>query len=164
MWRSPASRSPGEAGAPPASLATLARPGGPAGRCHAHRRGSGGTDPGPGAPALAFLLLHAILAIAFGAFCLIADGLSAIPLLHGPDRRLRVSLPDALPFSVVAFSTSGPAVGHGDIRRHDDGIRVLASIQVVTGQSLLLLGSAGVMRSRRPAGAGGDSPGHGPAG
>lgn len=80
-----------------------------------------------------------MLAIAFSAFCLIADGLSAIPLLHGPDRRLRVSLPDALPFSVVAFSTSGPAVGHGDIRRHDDGIRVLASIQVVTGQSLLLL-------------------------
>lgn len=111
-------------------------------------------------PAVAFLLLYALLVIAFGAFYRIADGLSAMPLFHGPDGPLRVSFPDALHFSVVTFST----VGYGDIRPHDDGIRVLASIQVITGQLLLLFGFAEIMRSRRSGAEVRDPTGHGPAG
>ncbi|HZF75383.1 MAG TPA: potassium channel family protein [Acetobacteraceae bacterium] len=62
--------------------------------------------------------------------------------------------------SVVTFST----VGYGDIRPYDDGIRVLASIQVITGQLLLLFGFAEIMRARKSGAEVKDPRGHGPAG
>jgi len=82
-----------------------------------------------------------------------------------------LSYSDALYFSVTTLST----VGYGDIRPFDDGVRVLASLQVVAGQLLLLFGFAEIMRSRRvrgpyldPSGPAGHSgaapPGHGGAG
>jgi hypothetical protein len=40
-------------------------------------------------------------------------------------------------------------VGYGDIRPQDDGARVLASLEVLAGQLLLLFGFAEIMRARR---------------
>jgi hypothetical protein len=94
-------------------------------------------------PIATYVSLFALLAVAFGCFYRIADGLSREPifLLVGAPSRLAFS--DALHFSVVTLST----VGYGDIQPHDDGIRLLAAIQMVLGQLLLLFGFAEIMRS-----------------
>ena len=64
--------------------------------------------------------------------------------------------PDALYFSLVTQAT----VGYGDVTPHDDGIRLLASLQVILGQVLLLFGFAEIMRTRRVLGGeGGRRPG-----
>jgi hypothetical protein len=96
-------------------------------------------------PATAFTLLYALLVVVFAAAYRISDGLSVVPLFHGPAGPMRVSYSDALHFSVTTLST----VGYGDIQPRDDGIRVLASLQVVAGQLLLLFGFAEIMRSGR---------------
>jgi hypothetical protein len=96
-------------------------------------------------PVVAFLLMYALLVIGFASAYRIADGLSLVPLFHGPDGAIRLSYSDALHFSVATLST----VGYGDIRPTDDGVRVLSSAQVVAGQLLLLFGFAEIMRSRR---------------
>ena len=96
-------------------------------------------------PMVAFLLIYALLVIGFASAYRIADALSVTALFHGSEGAIRLSYSDALYFSVTTLST----VGYGDIRPHDDGIRVLASIQVVSGQLLLLFGFAEIMRSRR---------------
>jgi len=95
-------------------------------------------------PAAAFLLLYALLMVLFASAYRIADGLSLVPLFHGPGGPLRLAYSDALHFSLATLST----VGYGDIQPADDGIRVLASLQVVAGQLLLLFGFAEIMRAR----------------
>jgi hypothetical protein len=95
-------------------------------------------------PAAAFLLLYAMLVVVFASAYRIADGLSLVPLFHGPAGPIRVTYSDALHFSLATLST----VGYGDIQPFDDGIRVLASLQVVAGQLLLLFGFAEIMRAR----------------
>ncbi len=55
---------------------------------------------------------------------------------------MRLSFSDALHFSVVTVSS----VGYGDIQPVDDGIRVLASIQMLFAQLLLLFGFYEIMR------------------
>jgi hypothetical protein len=95
-------------------------------------------------PASAFLLLYAMLVVVFAAAYRIADGLSATRLFHGPGGPIGITYSDALHFSVATLST----VGYGDIQPADDGIRVLASLQVVAGQLLLLFGFAEIMRAR----------------
>jgi hypothetical protein len=96
-------------------------------------------------PVVAFLLMYALLVIGFASGYRIADGLSVTPLFHGPEGAIRLTYSDALHFSIATLST----VGYGDIRPSDDGVRVLASIEVVAGQLLLLFGFAEIMRSRR---------------
>jgi hypothetical protein len=96
-------------------------------------------------PATAFLLLYALVVVAFAATYRIADGLSVQPLFHGADGPIRMTYSDALHFSVATMST----VGYGDIRPQDDGARVLASLEVLAGQLLLLFGFAEIMRARR---------------
>ncbi|WP_203073245.1 potassium channel family protein [Falsiroseomonas ponticola] len=96
-------------------------------------------------PIVAFLLMYAVLVIGFGATYRIADGLSHHALFHGPEGPIRLSYSDALHFSIATLST----VGYGDIRPSDDGARVLASLEVLAGQLLLLFGFAEIMRSRR---------------
>ncbi len=96
-------------------------------------------------PIVAFLLMYALLVIGFGATYRIADGLSHHALFMGPDGPIRLSYSDALHFSIATLST----VGYGDIRPADDGARVLASLEVLAGQLLLLFGFAEIMRSRR---------------
>jgi hypothetical protein len=96
-------------------------------------------------PLATFLLIYALLVIGFAAAYRVADGLSVAPLFHGPEGAMRLTYSDALHVSVATLST----VGYGDIRPYDDGIRVLASLQVVAGQVLLLFGFAEIMRTRR---------------
>ncbi|MGG5817435.1 potassium channel family protein [Falsiroseomonas sp. HW251] len=96
-------------------------------------------------PATAFLMLYALLIVGFAAAYRIADGLSVVALFTGPGGPMRLTYSDALHFSVVTLST----VGYGDIQPHDDGIRVLSSLEVVAGQLMLLFGFAEIMRARR---------------
>jgi hypothetical protein len=96
-------------------------------------------------PATAFLMMYALLVVGFASAYRIADALSISALFHDGDSPARLSYSDALHFSVATLST----VGYGDIRPEDDGIRVLASLQVVAGQLLLLFGVAEILRSRR---------------
>ena len=93
-------------------------------------------------PVATYVSLFALLSVAFACFYRIADGLSRGPvfLLMGAPGRLSFS--DALHFSIVTLST----VGYGDIQPMDDGIRLLAAIQMVLGQLLLLFGFAEIMR------------------
>jgi hypothetical protein len=96
-------------------------------------------------PATAFLLMYALLVMGFAAAYRIADGLSLHALFQDAEGPIRLSYSDALHFSVATLST----VGYGDIRPEDDGVRVLASLQVIAGQLLLLFGFAEIMRARR---------------
>jgi hypothetical protein len=117
-------------------------------------------------PAVAFLLMYALLVVGFASAYRIADELSARPLFNGPGGPIRISYADSLHFSVATLST----VGYGDIQPHDDGIRVLASLEVVAGQLLLLFGVAEILRARRSRPERGprldreDEPGHSPPG
>lgn len=105
-------------------------------------------------PVVAFLILYALLVIGFASVYRIADAMSAGPLFHGAVDGARLTFADALHFSVVTLST----VGYGDIRPSDEGIRLLAGLQMVAGQVLLLFGFSEVMRSRRAQGLNGDEP------
>jgi hypothetical protein len=96
-------------------------------------------------PVVAFLAMYAMLVILFACFYRIAQGLSVHSLFHGPQGPVPLPFPDALYFSLVTQAT----VGYGDVTPHDDGIRLLASLQVVAGQVLLLFGFAEIMRTRR---------------
>jgi hypothetical protein len=96
-------------------------------------------------PATAFLMIYSLLVVSFASAYRIADALSNGALFHNSDGPARLSYSDALHFSVATLST----VGYGDIRPQDDGVRVLASLQVVAGQLLLLFGVAEILRSRR---------------
>lgn len=96
-------------------------------------------------PVVAFMILYALLTIGFASVYRVADAMSLHPLFIGPTGdAARLSFSDALYFSVVTLST----VGYGDIRPSDDGIRLLAAVQMVSGQLLLLFGFSEVMRSR----------------
>lgn len=96
-------------------------------------------------PVAAYSSLWALLVVVFGCLYRIADGLSAAPLFSGPPGPIRVDFSDALHFSVVTLST----VGYGDILPADDGIRLLASIQMLLAQLLLLFGFLEIMRGSR---------------
>lgn len=95
-------------------------------------------------PIATYVSLFALLAVAFGCFYRISDGLSRAPIFMLVGQPSRISFSDAMHFSVVTLST----VGYGDIQPHDDGIRLLAAIQMVLGQLLLLFGFAEIMRGR----------------
>ena len=94
-------------------------------------------------PVATYVSLFALLSVAFACFYRIADEFSRgeIFVLMGQPGRLSFS--DALHFSIVTLST----VGYGDIQPADDGIRLLAAIQMILGQLLLLFGFAEIMRS-----------------
>jgi hypothetical protein len=100
-------------------------------------------------PVVAFLAMYAMLVVLFACFYRIAQGLSLHPLFQGPQGPVPLPFPDALYFSLITQAT----VGYGDLTPHDDGIRLLASIQVVAGQVLLLFGFSEIMRTRRVMGA-----------
>jgi hypothetical protein len=95
-------------------------------------------------PIASYVSLFALLAVAFGCFYRIADGLSRTPVFMLVGVPSRISFSDAMHFSVVTLST----VGYGDIQPFDDGIRLLAAIQMILGQLLLLFGFAEIMRGR----------------
>jgi hypothetical protein len=93
-------------------------------------------------PMAAYTSLWALLVVVFGCLYRIADALSLERLFADPAGPLRLSFSDALHFSVVTIST----VGYGDLVPRDDGIRLLASIQMLLGQLLLLFGFVEIMR------------------
>lgn len=100
-------------------------------------------------PMATYVSLFALLAVAFGCFYRIADALSQQPLFQKLGQMGRLDFSEALHFSVVTLAT----VGYGDILPIDDGIRILAAIEMLTGQLLLLFGFSEIMRSRgRPLG------------
>lgn len=107
-------------------------------------------------PVAAYCSLWALLAVVFGCLYRIADGLSLRPLFIGSDGPIRLDFPAALHFSAATLST----VGYGDIQPLDDGARLLAMVQAVAGQLLLLFGFYEIMRGSRAGGpdttAGGD--------
>lgn len=96
-------------------------------------------------PVFAFLTMYGVLVVVFASLYRIADGLSVAALFHTPRGPTVITFPDALYFSLVTQAT----VGYGDLTPHDDGVRLLASAQVVLGQVLLLFGFAEIMRTRR---------------
>lgn len=93
-------------------------------------------------PVAAYCSLWALLTVVFGCLYRISDGLSLRPLFTGPEGPLRADFPGALHFSAVTLST----VGYGDIQPIDDGIRLLATVQALMGQLLLLFGFYEIMR------------------
>ena len=93
-------------------------------------------------PVAAYCSLWALLTVVFGCLYRIADGLSYRPLFQGPEGALRLGFPGALHFSAVTLST----VGYGDILPMDDGVRLLATVQALAGQLLLLFGFYEIMR------------------
>lgn len=111
-------------------------------------------------PMIAFLAMYVMLVVVFACLYRIAQGLSLHSLFHGPQGPVPLPFPDALYFSLVTQAT----VGYGDVTPHDDGIRLLASLQVVAGQMLLLFGFAEIMRTRRVLGADTAARRPGPAG
>lgn len=103
-------------------------------------------------PMATYVSLFTMIAVAFGCFYRIADGLSRQPLFQRHGEAAWLTFSEALHFSVVTLTT----VGYGDFLPVDDGIRILAAIQMVTGQLLLLFGFAEIMRSRGRGPGGGD--------
>ncbi len=95
-------------------------------------------------PMATYITLFSLVAVGFGCLYRIADGLSRQPLFEKAGVLARLDFSEALHFSVVTLST----VGYGDILPRDDGIRLLAAAQMLTGQLLLLFGFAEIMRSR----------------
>lgn len=100
------------------------------------------------APIITFSLLFGLLAMIFGCFYRVADGLSARPLFQRYGELARLDFAETLHFSVVTLAT----VGYGDILPVDEGVRLLAAVQMLLGQLLLLFGFAEVMRQRVRAG------------
>jgi hypothetical protein len=95
-------------------------------------------------PIAAYAALFSLITIVFACLFRIADGLSRHSLFAGPDGPIRLGFRDALHFSVVTIST----VGYGDIWPIDDGARLLAAVEVLTGQILLLFGFYEITRNR----------------
>ncbi|MDB5374735.1 MAG: putative potassium channel protein, partial [Belnapia sp.] len=93
----------------------------------------------------AYSSLWALLTVVFGCLYRIADGLSSAPLFGSTHGAIHIDFSDALHFSVVTLST----VGYGDILPSDDGIRLLASIEMLLAQLLLLFGFFEIMRGSR---------------
>ena len=93
-------------------------------------------------PVAAYCSLWAMLAVVFGCLYRIADGLSRKPLFVGTDGPIRLDFPAALHFSAATLST----VGYGDIQPLDNGARLLATLQALAGQLLLLFGFYEIMR------------------
>ena len=98
-------------------------------------------------PIFAFLTMYGVLVVFFASLYRISDGLSVAPLFSSPQGPATINFPDALYFSLVTQAT----VGYGDLTPQDDGVRLLASAQVVLGQVLLLFGFGEIMRSRNAA-------------
>ena len=95
-------------------------------------------------PMATYVSLFALVAVAFGCFYRIADALSEAELFLKLGQMSRLNFSEALHFSVVTLAT----VGYGDILPVDDGIRILAAIQMLIGQLLLLFGFSEIMRSK----------------
>jgi hypothetical protein len=95
-------------------------------------------------PMATYVSLFTLLATIFGCLYRIADAFSEGPLFQKLGHMGRLDFSEALHFSIVTLAT----VGYGDILPVDDGVRILAAIEMLVGQLLLLFGFSEIMRSR----------------
>lgn len=97
------------------------------------------------APAFAFLTLYSLTIIVFAAIYRIIDrfSVSANFLIDGEPTGLTFN--ESLYFSLVTIST----VGYGDIYPHSDVVRLVASIEIITGVLLLVFGLYEIMNFAR---------------
>lgn len=96
-------------------------------------------------PVYAFLTFYSLIVVTFAAIYKLIDGHAAGAHFRilGEDRA--ISFSDALYFSIVTLST----VGYGDVLPVSDAVRVVASLQVVFGVTLLLVGLSEIMTYSR---------------
>ena len=87
-------------------------------------------------PAFAFLTFYSMLVIVFACIYRIADRFSLEPQFNIFGQPESLSFPDALYFSLITVST----VGYGEIVPISNGIKIVVSIQIVSGVLLLLFG------------------------
>jgi voltage-gated potassium channel len=97
------------------------------------------------APAFAFLTLYSLTVIVFAAIYRIVERFSAAPHFVIDGQLADLSFNQSLYFSLVTIST----VGYGDIYPHTDVIRLIASIEIVTGVLLLVFGLYEIMNFAR---------------
>ncbi len=96
-------------------------------------------------PVYAFLTFYSLIVVGFAAIYKLID-----VYLTGPHFRIlnddrAIGYSEALYFSIVTLST----VGYGDVAPVSDAVRVVASIQVVFGITLLLIGLSEIMTYNR---------------
>jgi voltage-gated potassium channel len=96
-------------------------------------------------PVYAFLTFYSLLVVSFAAVYKLIDDRVGGPHFRvlGEDRAIGFS--DALYFSIVTLST----VGYGDVLPVSDMVRLVASLQVVFGVTLLLMGVSEIMSYSR---------------
>lgn len=96
-------------------------------------------------PVYAFLTFYSLIVVVFAAVYKLIDDHAAGAHFRilGDDRA--ISFSEALYFSIVTLST----VGYGDVLPVSDAVRVVASIQVVFGLTLLLVGLSEIMSYSR---------------
>lgn len=92
-------------------------------------------------PVYAFLTFYSLIVVTFAAIYKLIDDHAAGAHFRilGEDRA--ISFSEALYFSIVTLST----VGYGDVLPVSDAVRVVASLQVVFGVTLLLVGLSEIM-------------------
>lgn len=96
-------------------------------------------------PVYAFLTFYSLIVVTFAAIYKLIDDRAAGAHFRilGDDRA--ISFSEALYFSIVTLST----VGYGDVLPVSDAVRVVASLQVVFGVTLLLVGLSEIMSYSR---------------
>lgn len=96
------------------------------------------------APMVTYTMMFSLMTVAFGCAYRIADGMSRPPLFQRFGEPGKIDFAEAMHFSVVTLAT----VGYGDILPTDNGVRLMATVQMLMGQLLLLFGFAEIMRQR----------------
>lgn len=97
------------------------------------------------APAFAFLTLYSLTVIVFAAIYRILERFSAGPNFLVNGEAVEMTFSQSLYFSLVTIST----VGYGDIYPDSDIVRLIASIEIVTGVLLLVFGLYEIMNFAR---------------
>ena len=96
-------------------------------------------------PAFAFFTFYSMQVIVFGCIYRILDRYTDDPLFLVGDVPTTITFSQALYFSVITLST----VGYGDVVPLSDSVRVIVSIQIVSGVLLLLFGFSEIIAYTR---------------
>lgn len=96
-------------------------------------------------PAFAFFTFYSLQIIVFGCIYRILDRFTVDPLFLVGDVPTTISFSQALYFSVITLST----VGYGDVVPLSDLVRLIVSIQIVSGVLLLLFGFSEIIAYTR---------------
>ncbi len=96
-------------------------------------------------PAFAFFTFYSLQIIIFGCIYRILDRFTDDPLFLVGDVPTTITFSQALYFSVITLST----VGYGDVVPLSDSVRVIVSIQIVSGVLLLLFGFSEIIAYTR---------------